>query len=43
VVDKPIDEDPFLIAEQRSHAGALNQYRPIKKNDDEQGHPNGDE
>jgi hypothetical protein len=30
MVDKLIDEDPFLIAEQRSHAGALNQYRLIK-------------
>jgi len=43
VVDKLIYEDPLLIAKQRSHTGALNQYRLIKKNDDEHSDTNGDQ
>src|SRR5690348_12005466 len=37
VIDKLVDENPLLIAEQRSHAGAFYFYRLIEKNDDEKG------
>jgi len=36
VVHKLIDEYPFLMGEQRSHAVALNLYRLIKENDDDE-------
>src|SRR5437879_7565973 len=32
-----VDENPFLIREQRSHAGAFNFYRLVEKDDDDHG------
>src|SRR5579859_382060 len=42
-VDKLVDEDTLLVRKKRGHAGAFHFHGLIKKNDDDQGEPNGDE
>src|SRR2546423_828715 len=42
-VDKIVDENAFLVGEQRRHAGAFDLHRLVQEDDDDQGQPNGNE
>jgi len=42
-INKFVDEDAFLVGEQRGHAGAFDFYRLIEEDDDDQRQANGDE